>query len=201
MEPLKRRAGAEPPAETVQAPRGRTTGSGRMLTVLQGEVHVSDEPDLVIATTVGSCVAACLFDPWRRVGGMNHFLLPDSPQGADGQEARALRYGVNLMELLINGLLVRGAARSRLQAKVFGGARLTRGLTDAGPRNADFVERFLAHEGIPVIGGSLRGGEGRRVQFWPASGRARQMLCGPVGPVEPVSPTGAVSGAGELELF
>lgn len=175
--------------------------SSRTHTIIQGEVLVSDDPNLAIATTVGSCVAACLYDPWRGVGGMNHFLLPDSPLGAGGHESRALRYGVNLMELLINGLLSRGASRSCLRAKVFGGARITRGLTDAGPRNADFVERFLQHEGIPLVGGSLRGAEGRRVQFWPVTGRARQMMCGPAAPVEVRPAPGLEAGLGEVELF
>lgn len=175
--------------------------SGRTRTIIQGEVLVSDDPELLIATTVGSCVAACLYDPRRGVGGMNHFLLPDSPLGPDGQEARALRYGVNLMELLINGLLSRGATRSSLRAKVFGGARINLGLTDAGPRNADFVERFLRHEGIPLVGGSLRGAEGRRVQFWPVTGRARQMMCGPAAPLETRPILGQQAGLGDVELF
>lgn len=175
--------------------------SGRTQTIIQGEVFVSDDPELLITTTVGSCVAACLYDARRGIGGMNHFLLPDSPLGAGGHESRALRYGVNLMELLINGLLSRGATRSCLRAKVFGGARINRGLTDAGPRNADFVERFLQHEGIPLLGGSLRGTEGRRVQFWPVTGRARQMVCGPVAPIETRPAVVQESGLGEVELF
>jgi chemotaxis protein CheD len=42
--------------------------------------------------------------------------------------------------------------------------------------NAGFAERFLEHEGIRLVGGSLRGDQGRRIQFWPVSGRARQVL-------------------------
>jgi hypothetical protein len=79
------------------------------------------------------------------------------------------------MEILINGLLGRGARRDRLEAKLFGGARMIAGLTDIGQQNAEFAERFLKQEGIPVIGGSLRGHHARRIQFWPNSGRVRQM--------------------------
>lgn len=103
------------------------------------------------------------------------------------------------MELLVNSLLSRGASRSRLQAKVFGGARITRGLTEAGPLNAAFVEDFLGHEGIPLVGGSLRGTQGRRVQFWPASGRARQMLCGMSAAPKPSSRPSLLHG--KVELF
>ncbi|MBE7210087.1 MAG: chemotaxis protein CheD, partial [Gluconacetobacter diazotrophicus] len=73
-------------------------------------------------------------------------------------------------------LLGLGARRSRLQAKLFGGGRMLKGLTDVGAMNAAFAERFLADEGISYLGGSLRGDRARRIQFWPVSGRARQQL-------------------------
>ena len=78
------------------------------------------------------------------------------------------------MELLINGMLSRGARRDRLQAKLFGGGRLLRGLTDIGRKNGEFAERFLKDEGIPCLGSSLGGDHARRIIFSPASGRVRQ---------------------------
>ena len=105
---------------------------------------------------------------------MNHFLLPGDQFDAGGGGAE--RHGVHAMELLVNGLLRRGAVRSRLEAKLFGGARIMSGLTDIGEKNATFAERFLRAEKIPVVGGSLRGDRGRRIQFWPVSGRARQIM-------------------------
>jgi len=131
----------------------------------------------MLTTLLGSCVAACMRDPGLEIGGMNHFLLPgevgnlgaSSPQDAE-------RYGVHLMELLVNGLLRQGARRDRLEAKLFGGARTMEGLADIGARNAAFAEHFLQHEGIRIVGGSLRGEQGRRIQYWPGSGRARQIL-------------------------
>lgn len=139
--------------------------------VVQGEHHVSGDPDSVLTTILGSCVAVCLTDPVRGVGGMNHFLLPEGrTDGAD--EGR--RYGVNLMELLINDLLRLGAKRERLQAKLFGGARMFDGLSDVGASNATFAEKFLRDEGIPVVGSSMGGTGARRVQYWPTTGRAQQ---------------------------
>ena len=141
--------------------------------VIQGEFRVSDDPDLVLTTILGSCVAACIRDPVVGVGGMNHFLLP----GATGDEG--LRYGVQSMELLVNALLRRGARRERLEVKLFGGARLIDGLTDVGSQNAIFAERFVRDEGLTHAGGSLRGDRARRIQFWPVSGRARQVFLAP----------------------
>jgi len=141
--------------------------------VIQGEFLVSDEPDLVMTTILGSCVAACLCDARARVGGMNHFLLPG---GEDDRQAQGgLRFGVQSMELLVNGLLRRGARRENLEAKLFGGARMIAGLTDIGDQNATFAEKFLRDEGIRCTGGSLRGDQARRIQFWPVTGRARQI--------------------------
>jgi chemotaxis protein CheD len=80
------------------------------------------------------------------------------------------------MELLVNALLRCGARRGRIRARLFGGARMIRGLTDVGHLNANFAEKFLKAEGIPLEASSLRGDYGRRIQFWPAGGRARQVL-------------------------
>jgi chemotaxis protein CheD len=124
----------------------------------------------MLTTILGSCVAACMRDPEAGIGGMNHFLLPDT----DNNGGTAMRFGAHAMELLINDILRRGGKRHRLEAKLFGGGRMFHGLTDVGEANASFAERFLKDEGVPVLGGSLRGGQARRVQFWPVSGRAMQ---------------------------
>ena len=126
----------------------------RKVHLVQGECRVSTDPSVVLATTLGSCVAACLRDPTARVGGMNHFLLPDNP---DDEGLVSLRYGAYAMELLINGLLTKGARRERMEAKLFGGGRLSDGLPDIGGKNADFARSFLEREGIPIVGASLGG--------------------------------------------
>lgn len=147
---------------------------GRRVNIVQGEHHVTDDAELCLTTILGSCVAACLTDPVAGVGGMNHFLLP----GDDAGSSRAVHHGVHAMELLVNGLLQRGARRDRLHAKLFGGARMLKGLTDVGSLNAAFATRFVERERILLGPGSLGGEQGRRVQFWPVSGRARQQAIG-----------------------
>jgi chemotaxis protein CheD len=141
----------------------------RRIHVVQGEYFVSDDPSVVLTTILGSCVSACIHDPLAGVGGMNHFLLP----GDDSSDG--LRYGVNSMELLVNDLLKRGARRDRLKVKLFGGARVVRGLSDVGRQNAIFAEQYLRDEGLAYQGGSVGGDQPRRIQFWPVSGRMRQM--------------------------
>lgn len=178
-------------------------GNERLVHLTQGEHHVTSEDDVVLTTILGSCVAACLYDSEAKIGGMNHFLLPDQQGTKDSPGS--VRYGAYAMEVLINGLLSRGARRDRLEAKLFGGARMIAGLTDIGQQNADFAERFLRQEAIPVIGGSLRGEHARRIQFWPQSGRVRQMAIAKsdaeVFAVERKVKPKAPEKSGALELF
>jgi chemotaxis protein CheD len=146
----------------------------RRINVVQGEYSTSADPNVVFTTILGSCVAACIRDPVAQVGGLNHFLLPGNENDAKAGEVE--RYGVHLMELLVNGLMKMGARRERLEAKLFGGAKMIERLSDVGKLNASFAERFLKHEGIKLVGGSLGGEQGRRIQYWPISGRARQFM-------------------------
>ena len=162
--------------------------------VIQGDHHVSDVAGVVMTTVLGSCVAACLYDPDRHLGGMNHFLLPDSP----GQ--RDIRHASAAMEQLVNAMLKRGASRSQLVAKLFGGARMQAGLPDIGSRNAEAARQFLKNEGIRLQSHSLGGTMARRVRFWPETGRAQQMLLSDR--VEPAlfTPRPITSG-GTIDLF
>lgn len=147
--------------------------AAKRLHVIQGEFKVVSDPDVVLSTILGSCVAACMRDPVAGVGGMNHFLLPGSAEAmASGGDAT--RYGVHLMELLINGLLKKGARRERLEAKIFGGAKTIARFSNVGEQNALFARRFLLDEGIQIVGESTGGEHGRKLEYWPLSGRARQ---------------------------
>ncbi|HEU4458539.1 MAG TPA: chemoreceptor glutamine deamidase CheD [Methylibium sp.] len=134
--------------------------------VLPGEYFVHDE-DLLIMTTLGSCIAACLWDRQRRVGGLNHFMLPEG-SGDSG------RYGSFAMELLINELLKRGATRSSMEAKVFGGGAVISGMSslNVGQKNTEFVLDYLKTERIPVVSKDVMDVYPRKVCFFPASGRA-----------------------------
>jgi chemotaxis protein CheD len=134
--------------------------------VLPGEYFVHDE-DLLITTTLGSCIAACLWDRERRIGGMNHFMLPEGT-GDSG------RYGSYAMELLINELMKRGATRMTLEAKVFGGGAVIAGMNsiNVGERNTKFVVDYLQTERIPIVSRDVLEIYPRKVCFLPASGKA-----------------------------
>lgn len=173
---------------------GETVNRPKRIYIGQGEFAVDGGEEVVVYTLLGSCVSACIWDPDRGIGGMNHVLFVDDSANA----ASAFGHGVNGMELLINGLFRRGGTRGALRAKVFGGARMVDGLSDQGARNGDFVCEYLDREGIPLLGSDLGGVRARRIEFWPASGRAKVKYLQEEFPKEnkPAPPIGATT-----ELF
>jgi len=134
--------------------------------ILPGEYFVYHE-DMLIMTTLGSCIAACIYDRNAKVGGMNHFMLPDGA-GDSG------RYGSYAMELLINEMMKRGANRMTMEAKVFGGGQVVSGMTtmNVGERNTTFVMDYLKTERIPVVSKDVLDVYPRKVCFLPFSGKA-----------------------------
>lgn len=155
--------------------RHEPSAATRNIPVIQGEIKISADPDTVLSTVLGSCVAVCLWDPHAHVGGMNHFLL------AEGEGNQSVKYGAYAMEMLINRLMRAGADRRALQSKAFGGASVSNYSNDIGARNAEFARRFLADEGIPCLGESLGGKMARRIVFTPTTGRARMLFIPPTG--------------------
>ncbi len=136
--------------------------------VLPGEYFVAKD-DVMIMTVLGSCIAACIWDGKARLGGMNHFMLPEG-EGGDGSG----RYGSYAMELLINEMIKLGGRRETMQAKVFGGAAVMAGFTtmNVGERNTKFVLDYLATERIPVVSQDVLDIHPRKVCFFPVTGKA-----------------------------
>ncbi|OJX36537.1 MAG: chemotaxis protein CheD [Burkholderiales bacterium 68-12] len=136
--------------------------------VLPGEYYVSSE-DVVVMTVLGSCIAACLWDSRMRVGGMNHFMLPEG----DSLDASG-RYGSYAMELLINEMLKLGARRETMQAKIFGGGQVMSSFTtmNVGERNTQFVVSYLHTERIPIVSEDVLDIYPRKVCFFPVTGKA-----------------------------
>ncbi|MFT4189906.1 MAG: chemoreceptor glutamine deamidase CheD [Comamonas sp.] len=125
---------------------------------------------ILLTTVLGSCVAACLRDRVSGAGGMNHFMLPGNVSPAEA----TMRYGSYAMEVLINEILKAGGVRERLEAKVFGGGAVLSQMTHLaiGDSNAEFILDYLRAENIPVLAQDLRGTRARRVNYFPADGRA-----------------------------
>jgi chemotaxis protein CheD len=171
--------------------------------ILPGEYFVHDE-DMLIMTTLGSCIAACLYDRNAKVGGMNHFMLPEGV-GDSG------RYGSYAMELLINEMMKRGAHRMTMEAKIFGGGAVVSGMTtmNVGERNTNFVLDYLKTERIPVVSKDVMDVYPRKVCFLPGSGKAMVKRLAPTNTdaliaqeraaAQKIAP--ASTGGGSVDLF
>lgn len=150
----------------------REEDNGKHVTIMPGEYYVTNS-GVNIRTLLGSCVAACLYDPVNRVIGMNHFLLSNRRYAKDLPTclSEAGRYGINAMELLINEMLKQGAKRSNLKAKAFGGGSiyLASEAKDnffcVGQVNSRFIREFLKNDGIPLVSEDLGGDVARVIHF------------------------------------
>lgn len=142
--------------------------------ILPGEYYATGR-EMVLVTVLGSCVCACIRDKVSGIGGMNHFMLPDSGQDRSNPLGDSARYGVYAMEILINQLLKMGAKRSNFEAKVFGGGAVLRGFTvnNVGESNAEFVLSYLKTEKIFVAAQDLLDIYPRKVYYFPHTGLVR----------------------------
>ncbi|MBI9107027.1 MAG: chemotaxis protein CheD [Spirochaetales bacterium] len=133
----------------------------------------------VISTVLGSCIAVCMYDERTKIGGMNHFMLPNSSlteelhlSGTLLQEdeltKKSMRYGLTAMEVLIAEMLKSGAQRRNLSAKIFGGGKVLKSSTkipNIGDQNIGFARAFLKTEGIPLLKENVGDSVGRKIFF------------------------------------
>ncbi len=134
-----------------------------------GQIAVSSSPG-ALATILGSCVAVCLYDPRLRLGGLNHYLLPNHGAAPDF----AGRYGPVAIAQLVNEMCLQGASIKRLQAHIVGGAAVLAAFTGErqhlGLRNAQLAREMMAEYGIPVVSSDVGGNRGRKLLFAPREG-------------------------------
>ncbi len=119
--------------------------------------------ETVISTLLGSCVAVAIHDPTTKIGGLNHYLLPEGTP-----EETSARYGANAIPMLIDECVRLGANRNKLQAKIYGGGNVISlshlGIT-IGKRNIDLAEQLLQAAGIPILEKNVAGESARTLKY------------------------------------
>lgn len=144
--------------------------------LMPGEVYVSCHGEMMV-TVLGSCIAACIRDRVRGIGGMNHFMLPEQMEfspGFGGDAARVEnRYGNWAMEFLINEILKLGGDKRNLEIKIFGGGRVLDAVSDIGQRNIAFVRDFLRKESLSIAAEDVGSIYPRKVLYFPDTGAAK----------------------------
>jgi len=128
-----------------------------------GQLLVSALP-AAVTTILGSCIAVCLWEPHRGIGGMNHFMLPMN----SGSMTASARFGPTAMEQLVEKMRDAGARLPLLRAKVFGGACMFAEMQSSahlGQKNADVALDFLKRRGIEIVQTDVGGNHGRKLIF------------------------------------
>ena len=128
-------------------------------------IFVSVEPYL-ITTVLGSCISVCLYDVQKKIGGINHFMLPLW----NGEGLASAKYGNIAMERLLSEMLRKGASMENMKAKMFGGANLVNLTMNVGERNSETAKRLLNNENIKLLAESIGGTQGRKIIFDTSTG-------------------------------
>lgn len=145
----------------------------KVITIYSGSYFVSKDPEVVIHTLLGSCIAICLFDTVNSIGGMNHFMLPQqSPYTNQPLEpdSKSGWFGLTSMESMTEQILKLGGSFSNLKAKVFGGGQVVENLApfniNVSDANIEFSLNYLNEKKIPVIAKDVGGCFGRSVYYY-----------------------------------
>lgn len=145
--------------------------------LLPGDFYITDKPEL-ITTVLGSCISVCAYDTKRKIGGMNHFMLPqESKSGSNWDMTNvnsSTRFGNFAMEQLINAMLSKGCRRRNLEFKVFGGGNIMQDNNiNIGERNIQFAHSFLSNEGFNITKEDIGDIFPRKVHFSPDTGKVK----------------------------
>lgn len=141
---------------------------GSVIKVGMADLNVAKSPDTLTTLGLGSCIGLTLYDPVAKIGGMVHYMLPDSTK-LKGSTNVAKFADTGIAELL-NQILKIGAKRERLVAKIAGGACMFEisggsAIGNIGARNAAAAKEILANLGIPLIAEDTGLNYGRTVEL------------------------------------
>ena len=136
------------------------------------EVHISTPPDMLV-TTVGSCVALCIYDRRKKMGGMAHIVLPVSERFKNN--GSPYKYADTAVPALRSALVSRGSSSMDLEAKIAGGAnmfpKLSKSVLKIGQENVSVIQKKIKQLGIRLSAKDVGGEMGRKIRFELSTGR------------------------------
>lgn len=145
-----------------------------MIKVGMADLQVCKAPDALTTLGLGSCIGACIYDPATKVAGMVHYMLPDSTRIKNNQNIA--KFGDTGIVEVIRLMEKMGAKRSRMTAKIAGGARMF-ALTSSslpnmnvGDNNIEAAKQVLKSLGIPIIAEDVGLNYGRTIEFYAEDG-------------------------------
>lgn len=145
----------------------------KIIQVGMADLKVAKCPDKLMTAGLGSCIGICLHDKAIKLGGLAHIMLPSS-QMARGSQNKA-KFADTAVTLLIEEMEKYGGVRSRMIAKIAGGAQMFNFSGDSdimriGERNARAVEEVLKSYNIKILASDTGGTFGRTIIFDPETG-------------------------------
>src|SRR6478736_3835776 len=142
--------------------------------VFPGQFIITSVPTL-ISTVLGSCVSVCLWDKERKIGAMNHYLLPGKPE----DDVNNMDRGLTSIRMLIRSLANRNVNMQGLEAKVFGGCNslyINNDYFRIGERNVEVALEMLKQYSITLAAQHVGGSVGRKIVFNTEKGKVRMRL-------------------------
>lgn len=151
-----------------------------MITVGISDLKLVSPPDTIITYALGSCVGICLLDSVAKVGGLSHIMLPTSTTSPG--DKNVMKFADTAIPDLVRKMEQRGASRSRIKAKIAGGAQMfgtgspntggnkTNDVWQIGQRNVAAVTNMLQQLRIPILAKDVLLNYGRTVSFDPSTG-------------------------------
>lgn len=147
-----------------------------LIKVGMADFKVGRNPASLISYGLGSCVGIAFYDAVSKVGGLAHIMLPDSKQARSTENPA--KFADTALPLMLNEMQKLGALKSRITAKIAGGAQMftftnTTDIMRVGERNSEAVRIILQQMDIRLIGDDTGGNYGRTVELKLDSGLFR----------------------------
>ena len=144
-----------------------------MIKVGMADLNTCKSPDSITTLGLGSCVGIAIRDPITKIGGLAHIMLPDSTAIKDNSNIP--KFADTGIDELVKQVSALGAMRSRLVAKIAGGAQMFafqnhNSLGRVGERNVEAVLSKLNSLKIPILANDTGENYGRTVVFYPETG-------------------------------
>ena len=143
------------------------------LVVGVGDLQVSGDPvDSIVTYSLGSCVGVCIYDPVARVGGMLHYMLPESKISPEKAAAHPYMFADTGIPALFRKAYALGAVKGRITVRAAGGAEIldAAGLFNIGKRNLLELRKILWKNGLMLGRSEVGGSVNRTVTMEIASG-------------------------------
>lgn len=134
-----------------------------------GKIYIAEAPTILSTSSIGSCVAVCLWSQVSKKGSLAHVMLPKIPMAIDTITEAELKYGDIAIKVMTAELAERGVNTNQLVAKIVGGANMFPGIQArsqrVGEKNVEFIKQLLGEFNIPIAAEETGGNTGRAISF------------------------------------